>query len=245
MHEKELEALGLSANQAKIYFALLELGEAGPAQLTLKTGMHRGYIYDVLTQLMEKSAVTSQVSDGKLVFRAVEPARLADSFEEKLEAFRKVLPQLQAISHTGTQMQVELYRGKNLVRTAFKDAMARMKHGDEFLGTVYDDKELMAIEPIIFQQYLRFIKKNKITERIIVPKGSQAYTKATTTTYRQLDKKYLSTLMVWIYANRVFLVIAKAPQIGVMITSKEFADTYRQQFEIFWRAARPVRGTFS
>jgi len=48
---KQLELLGLSENQSKIYFALLESKKATVLQLARKIGIQRPTIYDNLSRL--------------------------------------------------------------------------------------------------------------------------------------------------------------------------------------------------
>lgn len=159
---------------------------------------------------------------------------------------KQILPALQkSFGKAETETRVELYRGKSLLKMALRDAMARMKPGEEFVGIAHNDEEFIKMEPIALRQYLRHIVKNNITERIIMPKGSRMYEGARTTQYRTIDKKFLGNMLLWVYADRVFLIITGEKQVGVMITSKGFADTYRQQFELYWKQAKPAKETFS
>ena len=54
----ELTKLGLTLNEAKVYFALLELGSTNAGEIIKKTKLHRNIVYDKLDKLIEKGLVS-------------------------------------------------------------------------------------------------------------------------------------------------------------------------------------------
>lgn len=244
MYERELGALGFSSNESRVYLKLLELGTATPAQISAKTDLHRAYAYDVLSKLADKGLATSFIAFGRRVYRPVEPARIADLFEERLDSFKRVLPALvSGLAKDPGDVNVEFYRSQNLLKLALKDVMAQTKCGSEVLALTMGDEEFSALEPLLLSQYFRFLSNNRVVERIVIPAGGKALVKARLTNYRSLDKKYLGGVATWIYADRVFLILVGDPHVGILITSPTVSEAYRRQFELFWRSAKPVRRT--
>src|SRR3989339_882329 len=75
--------LGLSKNEAELYEALLELGEASVSKLNQKTNINRRNIYDVLNRMSEKGLVYTAIKSGENRFRPVDPRKLKELIEEK------------------------------------------------------------------------------------------------------------------------------------------------------------------
>ena len=54
MHEETLMELGLSLNEARIYEALVDLGEASVNTISIKTRINRSNVNDAMERLCEK-----------------------------------------------------------------------------------------------------------------------------------------------------------------------------------------------
>ena len=80
MYEQELNEIGLSNNEIKIYLALLKSGLLNPTQLAEKTGLHRSYVYDTLERLLEKGIINTLLVNNKKNYQAVYPKILKKIF---------------------------------------------------------------------------------------------------------------------------------------------------------------------
>lgn len=80
---KNLQALGLSGKEAKIYLAVLELGEASIVALVKKSGIKRTTAYDVIGSLQEKGLVTLTKNKKSVRYLAEDPRVLEHRIEEK------------------------------------------------------------------------------------------------------------------------------------------------------------------
>jgi len=63
MLNKELEKIGLSKKEAKVYLACLELSEATIGQISKKSGVKRTTVYDIVESLKEKSLISSSTKN--------------------------------------------------------------------------------------------------------------------------------------------------------------------------------------
>ena len=83
MEELQLEKLGLTKTEAKVYLSLLKLGSTKTGLLVRKTNLHRATVYDVLKRLIEKGLV-SYIIKGKIkYFQVTEPEYFLDKIKEK------------------------------------------------------------------------------------------------------------------------------------------------------------------
>ena len=242
MHEEELSELGLSANEARIYLALLALGPATPSSISGRTGLHRAYVYDALSRMEEKGVASEVEMEGKKHFHAAAPKRLVELARLRLERLEKAMPFYEKLAgQAGGETAVELFKGRGATKMLFRDAIATLRRGDEFLGIGIDEEEFSREEPVLLRQYLNHISRNGIRERVIIREGSMTMPEAKTTKYRCLDGKYLGNASTWIYGSKVASIVIGEPNYAVLIENRRLAQTYRNQFALLWEKARPVR----
>ena len=112
--ELELKKIGFSDKEAKVYLALLELGEAGVQTIAKKSAVNRATTYVVLEELKKQGIVSTVEKDKKTVFVADAPRALLRMFrtqerkiKEHEEDFKKALPELEAIFNTATEKPTE------------------------------------------------------------------------------------------------------------------------------------------
>lgn len=80
---------GLSNNEAKLYIAALELGEASIQDMAKKTAVKRTSIYYMLDELEAKGVLTTVKRNKKTYYIATSPTDLLKSFRQRLIEFEK------------------------------------------------------------------------------------------------------------------------------------------------------------
>jgi hypothetical protein len=106
--QRELEGLGFSERQARVYVTLLRFGKSGAQQIATAAGLPRASCYDTLEQLAKQGLVKAVEENSQQVFATEPPGRinlmLALQLEEvqarrrRAEAF---LPRLEALAGDG------------------------------------------------------------------------------------------------------------------------------------------------
>src|SRR3989338_3198728 len=94
MHEEVLMEIGLSLNEARIYEALVELGEASVNTLSVKTTINRSNVYDAMERLCEKGLAIEMFIKSQKHYKAVHPRRLLELLKEKENVVDSILPEL-------------------------------------------------------------------------------------------------------------------------------------------------------
>ncbi len=89
-----LAELGLTDNQAKIYFALLECRQAIASDLSLKTGINRSVVYRTLEELIRQGLASYVISAGVKYYVAAKPEKILHQVAEKQALARKLVPHL-------------------------------------------------------------------------------------------------------------------------------------------------------
>ncbi len=85
MDETILTEIGLSANESKLYLALLEAGISTAGEIAKKSHVHRTNTYDSLQRLVEKGLVNYIERDQTKYYEAAPPKDILRYVKEKEE----------------------------------------------------------------------------------------------------------------------------------------------------------------
>lgn len=246
--EIELKNLGFSDKEAKVYLALLELGESPVQQISDKAKVNRATTYVVLEALQKRGLVTTVEKDKKVIFAAESPRALTRLFraqEEELktkhEEFKKVFPELEALFNLSSEKPtVRFFEGQEGVRAIYDDMI---ESGEKVVRDIYSleySEQVKALFPK--QEYDDFLKKRKelgITIRSIYTSETGPYEGFQLKGERRFvpKEKFPFSADILIYADRVTLTTLKGKLISVIVQSQDIADTMRLVFELAWLGA--------
>ena len=234
---KELTEIGLTENESKVYLALLEHNCLTPTDIAKATGMHRSYIYDTLSRLLEKGIVNTIYLNGKKHFQANDPRVLREIYELKLKQFDTLLPQLNGLfSSANEETRVELHKGKRVYKTLIKSITSECKEKDIVYIIGAREALLSSVEPIYLKQYFNIIREKNVVEKIIVRKDEKQV-KENFLEYREIDPEYLDETTIVIHHEKVFIFIWENPYCLITIFNPHVANTYKKNFHLLWKIA--------
>ncbi|MBI5391201.1 hypothetical protein HZB02_06955 [Candidatus Woesearchaeota archaeon] len=192
---------------------------------------------------MEKGVVSSIQIKNKKNYQAADPRRLEEVATQRLENLQKIIPQLiQYQNFVTEEIKVELHKGKHVYKTLLNDIIVTLKRNDEVLVYGIDDDILLRLDkytPSNLNLYLAKAVKLNIHEKVIAKQGNTVLKEAKTTTYRFLPKDVIGNAAFEVYGNKVAILLWGSPNHLILITDKEVADSYRNQFKILWENANP------
>ena len=239
----DLQNLGLSDKEAKLYLAVLELGEANIGQIALKSGVKRTTAYDVINSLKEKRLLTEITKGKKALFSAEDPRKLEGQLDEKKETLKKILPELLSITNLlDKKPTIKFYEGNEGIKEVYKDTLN------------YPDQELLAWvsqEAVIGfdvewldKYYLAKRLAKKIWVRAIAPDVPEMQQ------YKGLDEKSLRKtklvsaeefpfeVEINLYGKNRIAVMSFVEKIGLIIESPKLYRTLKSIFELNWKDVR-------
>ncbi|QQG39052.1 MAG: hypothetical protein HYS32_01160 [Candidatus Woesearchaeota archaeon] len=237
--EKELEYLGLTKNEVKVYLTLLKSGPSTAVDISKKGKMHRTNTYDSLTSLSDKGLVTYVLKGKVKYFQASDPRKIKVLLDEKEEAYKQILPELNSIKKIeATHEKVHIYEGVLGIKAVTDDILSEGKEVYTF-GVPRDVSEKMKSFVGIYHK--RRIKAkmrqyhiyNQDARERIKFLNSLPYTKAA-----YLPKDYDSPVTTTVYAGKVAFFIWSEPPFGILIESKRMAKSYKNYFDILWKFAK-------
>lgn len=244
MYEKELQNLGLSEKEAKIYLAALELGPETAQNIARKTGVNRATTYAQIDSLKKHGLVSEIERDGKTLFMAESPDRLLSLFNSlekelnfKKDEISRVLPVLTNLfKNAGERPKVRFYEGKEGV-LAINEEFLKVKN--KTVESIINLDKLFEMFPNYEDEYssqriAKGIKSKVIYTRNDGPvSGDTDEKKLREAKFIPFDKFPLAA-QITIFDNKVSLMTYRVQPINVIIESDEIASSIRALFNFFW-----------
>ncbi len=242
MYEELLRELGLSPNEARVYEALLETGEASVQTISLKSKVHRRNVYDSLAKLSDKGLANDVFVKGEKRFKAMNPQRLLELLKEREEKVNKVLPEMKSrYELVEEQEEAYFYRGIE----GFKNYLQSILESKEtvyFIGA-----KAFWLDPRLQHYIARFDRerrklgiKFKHLFDYEVKEQKPEILKLVGKPYKFLPKNYSSPTAVDIFGDYVVTFVGVEPgklskdPIQFVLKSKRLADGYRKYFQFMW-----------
>lgn len=241
--EIDLEQLGLTKIESRVYIALLKIGSTTTGPLVKATELHRATVYDVLKRLMEKGLVNYIIKEKTKYFEGAKPEHLMDLLKEEEEELKKkedtimhLVYKLNKIKELSKQKQnAHVFIGKRGVKTVFEDILNYKENW--VLGSSGRFKEILKS---YFFQFQKRKKELGIKTRLIVSERVKGTDIETTVPGERkfIPQEYESPISTIIFGDKVATFVWTENPIAFLIESKEAADSYRNYFEMLWGVAK-------
>ena len=231
--ETQLREAGLTGNEAKVYYQLLQLGSSPANLLAKEVGLDRSLTYSLLNNLLEKGLVKHVTKNSKRFFEATSPENLLNPIKEKEALIQDLIPQLQKVKTLSkTVSSVSVYEGREGLKSMMKEFMKHnIAYGFGGTGKAYD----------IFYESPRWVKelnKKRMQLKLLMPKKYKGHTfsKASFAEVKFLDLESEATTTI--FGDKIAIhTLAEKPFI-VVIQNKHIAQSYKNHFEVLWKQGR-------
>lgn len=235
-----LQNIGLNEKEAKVYTALLSLGESTAYIVADRAGLKKPTTYVILEQLIKKGAARLIPRAKKARYIAISPEELLAVSEERLQVTKKILPELLALAEGKTAKSKTLFFDTlPAVKKAFLN-QARTMAGKEMIGFYAHAEEASKELMQFFDEYNDELLRRKVTLRGIAPNHPNLKN------FRDTDAEYGRTMKIVpfeeysapisldIGEKHVMFFEFKTMQ-ATLIESERIANTMRQIFEMLWK----------
>ena len=123
----QLEKIGLTESEIKVYLALLRLGETTAGPIVDEAKVTRSKIYDILERLKNKGLVSHIIKDSTKYFSAADPSNILDylnkkeiEIEDQKKLVQRLLPKLESqYSKAIEKKSAEVFIGLKGMQNAF------------------------------------------------------------------------------------------------------------------------------
>jgi len=243
---KDLEKLNLNKKEAKLYLALLELGEANLQTIADKAKLKRTTVYDVLDSLKEKGLIRLTSRGKRIYYYAENPKVIELVFQEKINKLQNILPELLAMANLiEKKPKIQFFEGIEGIKNIYRDTLK------------YKSQEILAWESpeaityfdidYLWEEYVPQRIKNKIWSRGFAPntkemKHVQKYDKQHLRQLRLIDFKdgLFFEVEINLYAGNKIGIMSFKEEMGLIIESKKIYNTLKAIFELQWEGSNSL-----
>jgi len=258
---EQLQGLGLHLNEAKIYMALLELGQATVSDISKAAQLNRTTGYDILERLALFGLANRTTLGGKKTMYIAEPPyRLKQYLENKkhqaerrLAEVGEIIPELQNFYKKENKPTIKFFEGRDGIKNIYW-------HTLESKSTIYSILDLSAY--FFFPNYFQFGQdyvterlKLGVKEKVLAIKNeggldfyhgvyNQIPEPQKFTEYRWLEKKFpfMPAAEVNIYDDVVMgLLVKPGENMAFEIKNSSFANSLKIIFELAWEQAEKMK----
>lgn len=250
---RQLEDMGLSEKEAKVYVASLMLGPATVQQIANQADIKRVTTYVILESLASLGLV-SQTSHGKKTyFTAEEPVSLQRLLDKKqqevvdqMSAFKNFLPDLESLKSVPAETpMVKYYDTIEGLRSAISTLLMTVDLGEiEYIYGFSDVDKVQKLFPEIAKSQgnpVR-IKVGKKSRLIYTSEQGPIYKETDKESYRESrhvpgDKYPVNGDLTLVGDHIVMLSLDGDKPFGVTIKSAPLTSAVRAMFELAWIGA--------
>ena len=248
--EKELQQLGYSPNQAKVYLALLELGQTTVGPIVKKTGLHRQIVYNTLNELEKMDLLQSTLKNNRQNYQIIDPRKIINNIKKQESLAEELLPDLMAKQKKVTRVQeIKIYEGiegfqamhlNNIKIQPANTTIYIMGAG----GSLW--LELMSQKNVLEKYEKIRLEKNIKTELIRFEPNPEEYQKVLKQFpfqdektgkkfYKLLPQTYDTPIGIQIWYDRITFLTYTEPVLAMEIKNIDYVKNFRNYFNLLWQ----------
>jgi sugar-specific transcriptional regulator TrmB len=234
-----LEELGLSPNEAKVYFASLQSGPASVTEVARASGVKRTTVYSVLTSLAEKGLVAKEVHKFRQRFVPREPNELLHLLEIQRKKLDQALPHFNAINQLGSSQSVlKHYHGMASLRRVYLEMLELVRPGEDYM-VLGNQEQWLPLSSEFFTSFIKIRAELQIRVRVILTESAEARdymkgNKARNEEIRLLPPTSRITTNLVVIPRRVLIHQLVEPVSGLVIENPHVVTMHQEMFEQVW-----------
>lgn len=235
---KTLQKAGLTNKEAKVYLAVLELGETTINRAAKKSKVKRSTVYLLVESLKEKGLVSAIKRNKKLFFCAEDPRVLEKQIEEKKKAVGEAMPELLSIMNLiDKKPSIRYFEGSEGIKNVYLDTL---DYSDQEILAWFSESFLKFDADFFYKKYIPARIKNKIWLRAILPDSEEMreLQKSNSQNFRKTKlipkEKFDIKIEISLYGKNKIGIMSYEEEIGMIIESQKIFEALKCIFEIMW-----------
>jgi sugar-specific transcriptional regulator TrmB len=241
-----LRSVGLDEKESQLYLSGLQLGSAPASDYAKAAGLNRITAYNALEALVHRGLFTLVKKVRGKWYAPVGPEYLSIEAQKNAQALERVLPELRSLQGSSYRKpHVRFYEGWEGVRRVYEDTLTAKGELLNFANSTVVrefwpnyDEEYVA-ERVNRGIHLRGIAPDDALGRAVRGEDKKRMREIRLVSAKDFD----FTNEINVYDHKVAIcsfdsgLKGESDMFGVIIESKEVAETQRQIFEMAWRFA--------
>lgn len=241
---KQLEFLGLTGKETRVYVASLFLGSSPVQKIAEQAEIKRATTYVILDQLERMGLVSESTEGTKTVFIAESPSSLMrwlekqeNSIKDKKEELKNILPELEENkrAHVQDAPKVRFYKGIEGVVAMHIDSIRKSKPNSVIYGFT-NITEINKMLPEHTKESPKDRLKKKISSKLFYWSEDTEMLSNSKSLRETKRLKEPPKADISLFEDRAtILTYGGENSMGVVIESKQIVGALRQLFELAWK----------
>lgn len=236
---KTLKNLGLSENEAEVYFAALSLGPTTIKKIAETSGVKRTSVYNIVGDLKKIGLMHIELSGLKQQFVAENPATLHEMAERRKSELEEMLPDfMKVFEKTATQDSIKFVEGLAAVRGLYRSLPTDLKKGDHYY-IITNQERWYALDKGFSQNFVEKRAEMGLDIKMLTQDSATAsefitYQKNYGMSIKLLPKQTDLNTNTVITPKRVVVQQLTFPIVALVIENKSIIQMHQQLFGIIW-----------
>ena len=242
--EKDLQQIGLSEKEAKVYLASLELGPSTAQTIAAKATVNRPTTYVMIESLIKRGLMSSFQKGKKRFFVAGKPTQLLylldakkREINEQETLIKSVLNKIGSISQSNNkEFSVVVYEGVEAIKIV-QDELS--KNTDDVFEIVPHDIVGKYIPPIFPGDVRESFSKKFHIKSLYTNTAGPLNLKKVNVEYRYLpSEKFPIEAEILIFGNKVIISTFRNKPVYIHISDQDIVNTMKVMFIGIWELAK-------
>mgnify|MGYP001587379715 FL=1 len=232
-----LVELGLTENEARVYVALVELGESPASAVARKARVNRSVAYSTLESLLGKGLCSFVIKGGVKVFVPSPPERLLSWLQEKAGLAGIIVAELHKRELPRSGVRAEVLLGWRGVYSAV-DRMVTVSKEWCSIGWTGEMKHLQPAWFSVLEK--RRVGKGCLRRIICTRDKKRLLSGMKLVRARFVPKEYVTPASIAFSGDLLALVIPyEVEPVTLLFENRDMVQAYRKYFALLWRVAKP------
>lgn len=236
---KILINLGLSENEAKVYFASLSLGPSTILKIARTAEIKRTTVYSVVESLRQKGLMNIELRGWKKLYTVESPEKLKFILENKKNELQDSMPEFMAMQNLKESGSfIKYYEGLESIKSIYEGLLKDIKSGEDYL-VIGNQEQWFNLDKKYFLNFIKRRAKLNIKIRMLLQDSKIARE------HKKIEKNYnekikilpskinLTTNLV-IIPRKIVIHQLTPPIMAMVIENKNIIQMHREFFEIMW-----------
>ena len=241
MYLSELEQLGFTPREIRVYLSLLELGTCSAGKIILQSKIPSSKIYETLDRLKQKGLVSSIVKENKHFFTATTPERIIDVLDQQRQQFMtSALPLLRSLEKKEKNLRsATLYESMGGLKSVYELMLRTVNRGDKILVLGAPKMVQEKLTAYLLEFNTRRVAHG-IKMDILYHFDSQEHgrlrERMKLTRVKYLPEGFCVPAWVDVFGDYVVIFSMDSTPTANLIHDRTIANSFRAYFEMIWKS---------
>lgn len=238
-----LKNIGLSENEAKVYFAALSLGPSSILKIAKAAEIKRTTAYSVIESLKQKGLMNIELKGNKKLFSVENPEKLERVLESRRAAFKNHLSEFTALYNLKEREGlIKYYEGLEAIKSVYEGLITDIRPGEDYL-VIADQRQWLALDEKYFMGFIQRRAKLNIKIRMLLTdsktaRDHQKIQAKFNETIKILPKNTTLTTNLVVTPQGVAIHQLIPPVMAIVIENQSIIKMHRELFEIIWNSIK-------